>query len=99
MVNLPIEFSDKAVTPFGGLSLMKRFLDKVGIREYLKSIALPQPGSNRGFSPDVIIESFWLSIWTGASRYIHCDWLRYDTVLQQIFGITTMPSQSTYSRF
>ena len=43
MVNLPIEFSDKAVTPFGGLSLMKRFLDKVGIREYLKSIALPHP--------------------------------------------------------
>ena len=23
-----------------------------------------------------VIESFWLGIWTGASRYIHCDWLR-----------------------
>jgi hypothetical protein len=99
MVNLPIEYSDKAVTPFGGMSLMKRFIDKVGIREYLQELPLPEPGSNRGYDPAQIIESFWLGIWTGASRYIHCDWLRYDKVLQDIFKFENMPSQSTYSRF
>lgn len=99
MVNLPIEYSDKAVTPFGGLSLMKRFVDQTGIREYLGQLNLPQPGSNRGYEPVRIVESFWLSIWTGASRYIHCDWLRYDQVLHSIFGFEMMPSQSTYSRF
>ncbi len=40
-----------------------------------------------------------MSIWTGASRYIHADWLRYDTTLHDIFGWDKMPSQSTYSRF
>jgi len=30
MVNLPIEYSDKQVTPFGGMSLMKRFIDQTG---------------------------------------------------------------------
>lgn len=99
MVNLPIEFSDKQVTPFGGMSLMKRFIDQTGIREELSRQDLPQPGSNRGYNPSHIIESFWLSIWTGASRYIHCDWLRYDKTLQSIFGWDEMPSQSTYSRF
>lgn len=99
MVNLPIEFSDKQVTPFGGMSLMKQFIDQTGIREYMSSLELPFPKSNRGYDPMHIIESFWLSIWTGASRYIHCDWLRYDTVLQEIFGWEEMPSQSTYSRF
>jgi len=29
MVNLPIEYSDKPVTAFGGMSLLKRLLDKV----------------------------------------------------------------------
>ena len=29
MVNLPIEYSDKKVTPFGGMSLMKCFVDFV----------------------------------------------------------------------
>ena len=99
MVNLPIEYSDKQVTPYGGMSLMKRFIDQTGIREHLKSLDLPHPGSNRGYAPEHIVESFWLSIWTGASRYVHCDWLRYDKVLQSIFQWNEMPSQSTYSRF
>lgn len=99
MVNLPIEYSDKQVTPFGGMSLMKRFIDRTQIRDKIKSLDLPEPGSNRGYNPMQIIESFWLSIWTGASRYIHCDWLRYDKTLQSIFGFDQMPSQSTYSRF
>ena len=30
MVNLPIEYSDKPVTPFGGMALMKRFVDQTG---------------------------------------------------------------------
>jgi hypothetical protein len=42
---------------------------------------------------------FWLSIFTGASRYIHADWLRYDTTLQEIFELKRLPSQATYSRF
>lgn len=99
MVNLPIEYSAKQVTPFGGMSLMKRFIDQTGIRDFLSNLDLPEPGSNRGYSPMHIIESFWLGIWTGASRYIHCDWLRYDKTLQSIFGWKEMPSQSTYSRF
>jgi len=99
MVNLPIEFSDKKVTPFGGMTLMKRFVDSLGIRDQLRALPLPQGQSNRAYDPVQIIESFWLSIWTGASRYIHADWLRYDTVLQSIFSFENMPSQSTYSRF
>ena len=99
MVNLPIEYCSKPVTPFGGMSLMKRFIDQVGIREKLSALPLPQPRSNDGYAPEQIVESFWLSIWTGASRYVHCDWLRYDQVLQSIFGWDYMPSQSTYSRF
>ena len=99
MANLPIEYSDKPVTPYGGMSLMKRFIGQTGIRDFLGTLDLPQLGSNRGYAPEKVMESFWLSIWTGASRYIHCDWLRYDKVLQSIFQWDTMPSQSTYSRF
>ena len=99
MVNLPIEYSDKQVTPFGGMSLMKRFIDQTKIRDFMSGLDLPHPQSNRGYGPMHIIESFWLGIWTGANRYIHCDWLRYDKTLQKIFGWGRMPSQSTYSRF
>ena len=76
MVKRPIEYSDKPVTPFDGMALMKRFIDQTGIREHLATLDLPQGGSNRAYDPVQVIESFWLGIWTGASRYIHCDWLR-----------------------
>ena len=99
MVNLPIEYSDKPVTPFGGMAVMKRFLDQVGIHQKLSTLDLPEPGSNRGYSSEQIIESFWLNVWTGASRYVHCNWLRQDQVIQDIFDYRSMPSQSTYSRF
>jgi hypothetical protein len=99
MVNLPIEYSDKPVTPFGGMALMKRFIDQTGVREHLATLDLPQGGSNRAYDPVQIIESFWLGIWTGASRCIHCNWLRQDQTIAAIFGYGSLPSQSTYSRF
>jgi hypothetical protein len=99
MVNLPIEYTDKPVTPFGGMALMKRFMDQTGIAEHLATLELPQGGSNRAYDPVQVIEGFWLGIWTGASRYIHCDWLRQDETLAAIFGYESLPSQSTYSRF
>lgn len=81
------------------MSLLKRLLDKTQIYDQLNKLALPVSGSNRGYVSADIVMSFWLGIWTGASRYIHCDWVRYDKVLQDIFGLKQMPSQSTYSRF
>ena len=51
MVNLPIEYSQKQATPFGGMSLMKRFRDQTGIRDHLQELNLPNLGFNRGYSP------------------------------------------------
>ncbi len=98
-VNLPIEYSDMPVTPCGGVALMRRFIDQTGIREQLATLELPQGGSNRAHDPVQSIESFWLGNWMGASRYIHCDWLRLEQTLAAIFGCESLPSQSTDSRF
>jgi len=99
MGELKIQYTDKKVTPFGGMKLLKDFMDTTNIIEDLKEVNLPYPQSNAGIDPIDIIQGFWLSIFTGASRYIHADWLRYDTVLQDIFQIKRLPSQATYSRF
>jgi hypothetical protein len=99
MGELKIQYSDKKVTPFGGMKLLKDFMDTTNIIKDLESVNIPQPQSNAGINPIDIIQGFWLSIFTGASRYIHADWLRYDTVLQSIFDIKRLPSQATYSRF
>ena len=99
MGELKIEYSDKKVTPFGGMKLLKDFIDKTDVIDNLKSVNLPVGFSNRAYDPIDIVQGFRLAIFTGASRYIHADWLRYDTTLQSIFEINKLPSQSTYSRF
>jgi hypothetical protein len=99
MGEMRIRYSDKKVTPFGGMKLLKDFMDHAAILSHLEQVDLPRPGSNAGFDPSVIIQGFWLSIFTGASRYIHADWLRYDETLQEIFDLKRLPSQATYSRF
>ena len=100
MVNeIRVAFSDKKVTAWGGMKLMKDMLDSIGIKEFMSGLNLPEKGSNRGYDPIQIIECFWTSIWIGAGRFSHSAYLRYDKVLQEIFGWKQAPSQSTYSRF
>ena len=97
--NISYEYSDRAITPWGGLRWMKELLDKTGIRKELGSLPLPVRGSNRGFSSVQLMESFWVSVWMGASRMTHAGWLRYDRVIGEIFQWKRIPSESTLSRF
>ena len=99
MGELKIAYSDKKITPWGGMKLLKDFMDHLGVIPHLDELELPYPQSNRGYDPKVIILGFWLSILTGGSRFSHSDWIRYDTTLQSIFDIDKLPSSSTYNRF
>ncbi len=96
---LPIEYSDKPVSPWGGLRLLQELIIKIKLPAFLSTLSLPSPGSNRGYNPVEVIKSFMVSIWIGGNRYSHCGWLRYDDVLKQIFGWKQTPSESTFSRF
>jgi hypothetical protein len=100
MPDLFFEYSNRQVTPFGGMLLIKRFLDRTGINSFLSSRPeLPQPGSNVGYEALHIIQAFWVSIWLGANRFAHTAVLRHDSVLQKIFGWKRCPSDNTYVRF
>jgi len=99
MGELKVEYIDKNITPFGGMKVLKDFMDKIDIYKDLREVNLPYPRSNRGCNPITIIKSFWISIFVGASRYIHADWLRGNKSLQEIFELKNMSSLSTYSRF
>lgn len=56
------------VTAWGRLALLKRMLDGMGLHEALQSWRLPQPGSNRDYAPEQLIEQMIVSIWCGAAR-------------------------------
>jgi len=95
-----ISYTNKEVTPCGGMVFLRQMLQKIGFRELIeKNVDLPQPGSNRGYETATIIESFITSIWCGANRFLHTEVTRHEEVLGKIFDWKATPGQDTYKRF
>ncbi|MHB8623488.1 MAG: IS1380 family transposase [Sulfuricaulis sp.] len=85
-MSVELQFTDKEITPWGGMGLMKRMLDRIGFDTALRECGLPEPGSNRGYAPSQLITQFMLSVWCGANRFEHQEVTRHDPVLQRLFG-------------
>ena len=95
-----IRYTDRPITPFGGLTTVKKFYQNSGLQDVISSLPLPQPGSNRGYDPVDIIEGFLVSVILGARRLAHAGLLRHDKVVSEMFGWNKgMESESTFSRF
>lgn len=85
-----LRFTDKEITAWGGMGIMKRMLDHLGFAAALTNAGLPQPGSNRDYRPEQLITQVMLSVWCGANRFEHGEVTRYDPVLKRVFGFTLM---------
>ncbi len=46
-----LRFTEKEITAWGGMGLMKQMLDRIGFARVVETCGLPQPGSNRGYAP------------------------------------------------
>lgn len=86
MESLEIEFTDREISAWSGLILLKEMLVRMGFSEQLASLNLPKQNSNRGYSPVQLLSSFMTGVWSGANRFEHFEVCRHDQVLRQIFG-------------
>lgn len=81
-----VGFTDREVTAWGGLALLKRMLDSMGFQQAVSAWGLPEPGSNRGYPTLQLVEQFIVSIWCGACRFAHAEVVRLDRTLTRLFG-------------
>lgn len=93
------EYSDKEVTPWGGMLQMKRLIDLSGIGKKLVDLQLPQGKSNNSIDSISIVEAFWVSVWIGCFRFSHTAVVRVDESLKKIFGWKRVASGVTFTRF
>jgi len=98
MKDFSLAFTDKEITPWSGLALLKQLGDRLGFFEHLSQIGLPEPGSNRGYRPEQLVTQLLMSVWCGANRFEHCEVTRVDTTLAKIFGIRRMAGHRAISR-
>ena len=46
-----VKFTSREVSAWGGLALLKKMMDGMGVFQAIQSWQLPMPGSNRGYAP------------------------------------------------
>lgn len=92
-------FTNKQFTPWGGMRIFEELLRRLDWHEALARAPLPQPASNRGIDPALMVKGFLVTIWTGGGRFAHTALVRFDAALRAIFGLKHVGSVSTFSRF
>lgn len=95
-----VRFTDKPITPYAGIHPLHSFYKNCGLQDILNTLDLPQPGSNRGYNPEELLEGFFISVILGARRFAHTGKLRYDQAISELCGWKNgMASESTFTRF
>jgi hypothetical protein len=96
---LEVEYTDKRVSGWGGLVVVQRFLDRLGVRELLRR-CLPDGRTSPNQVPvaDIAL-ALMACVLTGGRRFAHVERLRCDEVVRAILGIARMPSAMTLTRY
>src|SRR5450631_2501270 len=99
-MNFKIQYTNQEITPWSGFVFLKQMMQKMGFRNKIKECSeLPLPGSNRGYQPYKLIESFIVSIWSGANKFSHIEITRLDKPLTKIFDWKQIPGNDAFKRF
>ena len=93
-----IKFTSREVSAWGGLALLKKMMDGMGVYKAIQSWGLPSPMSNRGYDPAQLIEQMMVSIWCGANRFVHSDITRLDKTLARLFGWSRVAEHKSIMR-
>lgn len=94
-----IVFTDRPMTGWGGLGLLARFLETVGVRQVLQQ-ALPDGRTSPNQVPVVdMAMALLVTILTGGRRFAHVERLRADPVLAEMFGLSRCGSAMTITRY
>ena len=99
MRNCDIKFVNKEITPFGGLSLFFKMLEKCHFEEHIMQSGIPLQGSNRGYNPIQLILGLFAGVWCGASCFGHLDVVRYDAALCDLLGWKRGADHRAYQRY
>jgi hypothetical protein len=93
-----LEFVDKDISPWGGISLLFGMLSKCKFEDSLGSFGLPGQGSNRGYPPFQLIQGMFAGGWCGAGCFEHLDTVRYDRTIGKMSGWKRNADHRAYQR-
>lgn len=94
-----IEFTNKEISPWSGILMMIRMLERMDFEASLNRLSLPPQGSNRGYSPAQLVKQFMTSVWCGANKFEHTEVTRQDEVIRKFWNFKRMARHKAFQRF
>ena len=96
---LKVEYTGRPVSGWGGLVGVVRFLDRLGVRSFLKS-ALPDGRRSPNQVPVVdMVLTLFATVLTGGGRFSHVERIRQDEVIRGVVGVKRLASAMTLTRY
>jgi len=89
-----IATTKEVLTARSGLALITEYNHGIGLRE-LADKHLPLPGSNRGFTPSIFVNSLVLMLQGGGRSFEDLRELKSDEGLMKLIGYDTIPDPDT----
>jgi len=96
---LPIEYTRKPVSGWGGLSLIFEYLERIGFYDELRSVVKEVKRSNNRVESFDSILTFLATVLTGGSRFAHVQRVFHDEVVRRIVGANRLGGEDTVRRF
>jgi len=97
---LPIEYTSKPLSGWGGLALFFEYLEQIGFIRTLQQAlsADPKTSHNQVSNADVLL-TFLATVLVGGNRFAHVQRVCHDEVIRQIVGAKRLGSEDTVRRF
>src|SRR3954453_2248320 len=83
---LPIEYTPKPLSGWGGLSLMFEYLERIGFYDQLREAVKEVKVSNNRVERFDSILTFLVTVLIGGSRFAHVQRVFHDEVVRRIVG-------------
>lgn len=96
---IEIQWTDKPVTPWGGLTLFSGLAQQVGLVPVLRETLPFQLSSPNATDPVEVALAFMAGVLAGSRRFAHIERLRWDEGVRQILGVRRFVSDTTLGRF
>lgn len=95
---LRFSFDEPHLTHFGGMVLIKRFCNQLGLRRRLQR-QVPMAARPSGYHPSDLVLALLYSLIAGLSRINQTEILQYNGVFLSLLGLQEFPDQTTLRRF
>jgi hypothetical protein len=94
-----VEYTSKALSGWGGLTLFFEFADRTGFFEALEHVLPSKKTSPNQIARVDIVKTIFAAVLIGGSRFAHVDRVRGDEVMRTILGAERVGGSDTTRRY